>query len=196
MIYTIGDSHCYSGFNTIKKIRCIYVGPKLCYSIGRDGINLDFLNHGDTIIFCFGEIDCRCHIHKHVTPEKTFQQIIDEIVENYFKQITKLRKRLKICIYNVVPPPVSIKNENTDFPLRGSIEERINYAKYFNQKLKEGCLLNNYIFIDIYDKYANENGSLNMSLSDGVIHIQDKTGLEEELYKLNVLLNKRSFRNL
>jgi len=187
MIYTIGDSHCHNGFSNIKSINWIHLGPKLCYSIGRDGIDLNFLNDGDTIIFCFGEIDCRCHIHKHVTPENTFQQIIDEIVENYFKQIKKITKKVKICIYNVIPPPVSVKVENQDFPIRGSIEDRIKYAKYFNQKLKEGCLLNNFIFIDIYDSYANKDGSLNMELSDGIIHIKNSVYLEKSLYTLNIL---------
>jgi hypothetical protein len=188
MIYTVGDSHCRSGFQHIRGINPIHLGPKLCFSIGRDGINLDRFNDGDTVILCFGEIDCRCHIHKYVTKETRYQQIIDEIVLNYFKAIKlSTQKKLRICIYNIVPPPVSVEVEDLVFPLRGSIEERISYVKYFNQKLKEGCLLNNYIFIDIYDKYSNSDGSLNMSLSDGVIHIRDKLTLEEELYKLNVL---------
>jgi len=87
----MGDSHCVSGFDNIKQIYVVYLGAKLCYSIGRDGINLNFLNDDDTIILSFGEIDCRAHIHKHITPEKNFQQIIDEIVENYFKQIKKIQ---------------------------------------------------------------------------------------------------------
>jgi len=187
MIYTIGDSHSFEGFCVFKEITNICLGPKLCYSIGRDGINVDFLKDGDTIIFCFGEIDCRCHIHKHVTPENTFQQIIDEIVENYFKQIKKITKKVKICIYNIIPPPVSVKEEHQDFPIRGSIEDRIKYAKYFNQKLKEGCLLNNFIFIDIYDSYANKDGSLNMDLTDGIIHIKNSIFLERKLYALNII---------
>jgi hypothetical protein len=187
MIYTFGDSHAREGFKNIKKIQTIHLGPKLCYSVGRDGINVDFLKDGDTIIFCVGEIDCRCHIHKHVTPENTFQQIIDNIVEEYIKQIKKITKKVKICIYNIIPPVEKVKEENDEFPIVGPIEDRIKYAKYFNKKLEEYCLKNRFIFIDIYNSYANKDGSLNMDLSDGIIHIRNSIYLEKKLYTLNIL---------
>ena len=98
-----------------------------------------------------------------------------------------IQMSVKICIYNVIPPPDSLKVENQDFPIRGSIQDRIKYAKYFNQKLKEGCLLNNFIFIDIYNSYANKDGSLNMDLSDGIIHIKNSVYLEKKLYALKII---------
>lgn len=156
------------------------MGPKLCFSIGRDGINIkdDFnINNGDVVIFCFGEIDCRCHVHKHINNSKDYMQIIDSIVENYFikiKNIVDNFTNLKTCIYNVVPPIEKHNTlENPEFPYLGTDEERKKYALYFNKKLKEKCITYNYIFFDIYNKYTDNNGFLNKSLSDGNVHIRD-----------------------
>jgi hypothetical protein len=110
VIHTFGDSHSYNGFSNIPNILTHHLGPKLCFSIGRDGINIKDgynVNNGDTVIFCFGEIDCRCHIHKHITEGADYKQIIDIIVTNYFKQIqtaVNTFNNINTVIYNVVPP--------------------------------------------------------------------------------------------
>ena len=97
-IHTIGDSHSVHPWNKIDNIIIHHQGPKLCYSIGRDGINLTNLNikENDLLIFCFGEIDCRCHIIKYITETKTYKDIIDEIVNNYFIAIHKAVSELNI----------------------------------------------------------------------------------------------------
>ena len=189
IIHTIGDSHSQFGdvgYTLSQLVLVRHLGPILCYSFGNEILNrCDIRNfniqNGDTIIFCLGEIDCRCHIHKHITETMTYQQIIDSIVEKYFEAIkvnivTSNLKLKHICVYNIVPP---IQKENTpedhDYPFLGSDEERKKYVLYFNKKLKEKCTENNYIFFDIYDKYTDENGFLRKDLSDDRVHIKDKT---------------------
>jgi hypothetical protein len=105
--------------------------------------------------------------------------VIDIIVENYFEaiklNITTSQLKLKnVCVYNVVPP-VQRHNthENPGQPYLGSDEERKSYVLYFNKKLKEKCVENNYIFFDVYDKYTDDNGFLRKDLSDGCVHISD-----------------------
>lgn len=178
-IHTIGDSHSYFGWNGIIQHS---LGPLLCYSFGIKKLNsCDIRNFNikddDTIIFCLGEIDCRCHIHKHITDTKTYQDIINDIVDNYFDTIhlnvSVAQIKLKnICVYNVVPP-VQIYNtwENKDYPFLGTDEERKKYVLYFNKKLKEKCIEKKYIFFDIYDNYIDNNGFLIKELSDGNVHI-------------------------
>jgi len=54
MIHTFGDSHSCRGWEGIPNIQTHHLGPKLCFSIGRDGINIkDGFNvkNGDTVIF-------------------------------------------------------------------------------------------------------------------------------------------------
>jgi hypothetical protein len=180
-IHTIGDSHSYNGWTGIINH---HLGPRLCHSFGRDklyccDIRNCNLKDGDTIIFSFGEIDCRCHIHKHINETTTYQAIINDIVENYFEaiklNITNSQVKLKnVCVYNVVPPIQQYNTcENPYFPYLGTDEERKTYVLYFNKKLKEKCIENNYIFFDIYDKYIDENGFLRKDLSDGNVHIKD-----------------------
>jgi hypothetical protein len=75
-IHTVGDSHSYYGWSGIIHH---HLGAVLCYSFGKEKLNkCDIRNFdikdGDTVIFCFGEIDCRCHIHKHITETTTYQQ--------------------------------------------------------------------------------------------------------------------------
>jgi hypothetical protein len=131
----------------------------------------------DTIIFCLGEIDCRCHINKHIKDTVTYQHIIDTIVEKYFERIELNIKILNlplknVCVYNIVPTTQSSNtHENHMYPYRGTDEERMQYTLYFNKKLKENCILKNYIFFDIYNLYADENGFLKKNLSDGNVHI-------------------------
>lgn len=179
-IHTIGDSHSSFGWSgTVNHP----LGALLCYSFGKECLKrCDIRNFnikdGDTIIFCLGEIDCRCHINKF-TEWKSYQEIIDEIVDNYFKAINlnvtvSQLKLANVCVYNVVPP-AQIHNtwNNPAYPFLGTDEERKSYALYFNKKLKEKCIEYGYVFFDIYDKYTDENGFLRKDLSDNNVHISN-----------------------
>ena len=174
-IHTIGDSHSYIGFSGVISH---HLGPILCYSFGNEKLNrCDIRNYGihngDTIIFCFGEIDCRCHIQKYITNEKKYENIIENYIEAIKINISVSCLNLKnVCIYNVVPPiEKQGKIENPAYPFLGTDEERKSYVLYFNKILKDKCLENNFIFFDIYNNYINENGYLKNELSDGNCHI-------------------------
>jgi hypothetical protein len=180
-IHTIGDSHSYFGWNNIINH---HLGPILCYSFGKEKLNrCDIRNFnvkdGDTIIFCFGEIDCRCHIHKHIKNTMTYQQIINELVDNYFEaiELNVLVSQIKLkntCVYNVVPPIQKYNtSENPEYPYSGTDEERKKYVLYFNEKIKEKCIEKGYIYIDVYNNYIDENGFLRKDLSDNNVHISN-----------------------
>jgi hypothetical protein len=180
-IHTIGDSHSHNGWSVITNH---HLGPRLCYSFGRDKLNFcDIRNFniqdGDTIIFSLGEIDCRCHVNKHINETTNYEDIIDNIVYNYIEaiklniEISQLKLK-NICVYNIVPPIQKHNtHENPDQPYLGSDDERKNYVLYFNKKLKEKCSENNYIFFDIYNNYIDENGFLRKDLSDDNVHIRE-----------------------
>ena len=178
-IHTIGDSHSHNGWSGIINH---HLSALLCYSFGKEKLNrCDIRNFnikdGDTIVFCLGEIDCRCHIHKHVTETTRYQDIINNIVDNYFEAIElnvsiSQIKLKNVCVYNVVPPIQKYNtSENPEYPYLGSDEERKQYTLYFNEKLKEKCIEKEYIFFDIYNNYIDENGYLRKDLSDDNVHI-------------------------
>lgn len=194
-IHTIGDSHSGYGWTEIIQHG---LGPTLCYSFGKEKLDrCDIRNFnikdGDTIVFCLGEIDCRCHIHKHITYTTTYQDIINNIVNNYFEAIElnvsiSQIKFKNVCVYNVVPPIQKYNTrENPEYPFLGTDEERKQYVLYFNEKLKQKCIEKKYIFFDIYNNYIDENGFLNKNLSDGNVHIGNGIYISKFIKENNIL---------
>jgi hypothetical protein len=181
-IHTVGDSHSYNGWPSW--VIPHHIGPTLCFSFGRDKLSrCDIRNYGlkngDTIIFCLGEIDCRCHVHKHLIEPSDYKQVIDGIVNNYVDTI-KLNIEVSgltfknVCIYNVVPPVERYNTlENPEYPYLGSDEERKSYVLYFNSRLEEKCKDNSFLFFNVYNSYCDANGFLSKHLSDGNVHIRD-----------------------
>jgi hypothetical protein len=189
-VHTIGDSHSINAWANIKDVNVHYLGSKLCYSFGRDGLDISNfnINEGDTVIFSYGEIDCRCHIHKYITPELSYKKIIDDIINNYFceiKNCTSDFKNLKICVYNVVPPVEKYNTkEYAEYPFLGTDAQRKEYILYFNSKIKEKCNEYGFVFFDIYNKYTDENGFLNKSLSDDNVHIKNECFVRDFLEEI------------
>jgi hypothetical protein len=208
MFHTFGDSHCKFGFEQIDNIQIHWLPGKLCYSFGKNKLNLlDIrssnynVNEGDFVLFSFGEIDCRAQIYKYVNDEHPYEKIIDELVENYFEAIKeniKFFKNITTIVYNIVPPTdillflsqeqankyVYIKEKYDNIPWKGTNDDRKKYHLYFNIKLKEKCLENGYIFFDIYNKYCDENGFLLRNYSDGNVHIQNPIFLKEFIQQI------------
>jgi hypothetical protein len=175
-IHTFGDSHCIK--YSWKKLAdyCHKLGPRLMYSVGRDGINiLDIskkiykIKNDDIVVFSFGEVDCRNRIKKYITEDKSYQDAIEDIVKSYFNvlrlNIINLQNKninVNVLIYNVIPPVRSkdVPN-NPTYPYNGSDEERKNYHLYMNEMLKKYTKIEGWTFFDIYDHYCDKDGFLN-----------------------------------
>ena len=69
--------------------------------------------------------------------------------------------------------------ENRAYPFVGTDEERQRYVTYFNQQLEQKCLKNNWIFVNVYNAYVDEQGFLDKQLSDGGVHIKNHTFLQQ-----------------
>jgi hypothetical protein len=185
-IHTLGDSHCYFGWDDSVKVHG--VGPILAYSVanGRldtiDILSLE-LNDNDTLIFSFGEIDCRCHIYKYVNLNNTYQSVIETIVDKYLEAvqnfIKKCNKKIRVGIYNVIPPKKIATGDNPEFPFLGTSEERLQFTRYFNKCIKSTVEKYNFMYINILDKYTDEEGYLIPELADNSVHIANG----EELMK-------------
>jgi len=174
VIYTVGDSHCWHAWLKIPGVITRGMGPMTMYHFGLSRVNVvEGIPEDAIVCFCWGEIDCRCHVHKY----QPWQETIDKLVENYLYTIGLNAKTHKnVWIYNVVPPPRKAKTpENPGFPFLGTDEERLAYVKYMNEKLKQG----GYPFVDIYDKLCDQDGFLIAEKSDGHVHIADEKPLIE-----------------
>ena len=198
MIHTFGDSHCTEacGVFGVFNIQRHHLGPILCYSFGKEKLNrLNIKNYNiqenDTCIFTFGEIDCRNHINTYISSTNTYQNIIDNMIDNYFIAIdlnVKQYNRITVYVYNVIPP-ANIQWQYP-YPYKGSNEERLQYVTYFNQKLKEYCNKYNYKFFDIYNMYADNNGYLNQAYSYDGCHLSQNTSMfiKDFMDKNNIIL--------
>ena len=201
-IHTFGDSHSVNGWLYCKRylfdnLLLNSIGPKLCYSFGRDG--LDLLNiknynveNNDVVIFCFGEIDLRCNIQKYITENSTYKDNIDLMIEKYFiaiEQNVKQFDNLNVCVFNVVP---TVQKCNTfefpNHPFMGTDEERKMYVTYFNSKCKTYSNKYGYTYFDVYDKYCDSNGYLNKFYSDDNVHILNGTFILYFLYNYLISL--------
>jgi hypothetical protein len=184
MIHVVGDSHCMYPWNSIPDTAIHYVRDLLCYSFGREGRgridlrNFD-LKDGDSVVFCLGEIDCRCHVHRQAEKQGVAaQSIIDGLVSAYMDAIEDGVASMadvslnRVCVYNVVPPVEKVTvEENPAFPYAGTDDERLQYVLYFNTCLSAECAARGFLFVDVFDAYADERGFLRKDLSDGKVHL-------------------------
>lgn len=200
-IHTFGDSHAHAGWSCLTGVVCHSIGPVLCYSIGvsddRLKLHRSGVIDGDVVVFCFGEIDCRCHVHKYVPEGRSHESVIDEIVDKYLRAIQRRVQGffdITVCVYNV-PPTIHRKGtrKNPEYPHLGTDEERRTYVEYFNSVLRRRCPEVGYVFFDIYDKCTDADGFLAPQISDGVVHIADATIIGNFLNRL--LDNQRTKRD-
>ena len=192
-IHTYGDSHAthHGGWTKISipnvQIITNHLGGKLAYSFGRDKqlfVNPIKVSDGDVVVFCMGEIDCRCHINKY---EPKWRESIDNLVESYIDNVKRNTNNLNVTtsIFNVVPPldrenPINFEAERgSGVPAEGSDEDRQRYTIYMNEKLKQYCELNGFIYFDVYDEYCDENGFIKRDLSDDNCHIKNPIHMKE-----------------
>lgn len=198
MIYIYGDSHannCFRNFSLpfIDK-HCVSI---TMFRIGRDNVIINFDNrehdNDSIIVMCYGEVDCRCHIQRQINIGNKEDEIIENLVTNYFKTIKENVKRCKkIIIVGVIPPINQTEYENLngpithEFPFVGSDEDRVRYTLKLNRFLEQKSIENDYLYFNPYDYYTRTDGTLKYEYSDKNVHLKDNVFFLEkfiELYK-------------
>ena len=177
-IAVFGDSHSVIyQFITLpdKKIDVTYLGPWTMNRIGRDGVPdkiFDSKIKPDILMAVFGEIDIRCHILKQAdTLKQTTQAVIDKLVDEFFTALLKAASKYKVkIIIRGVVPPTDVK-ENPEFPIYGTLQQRVLATKALNAKLAEMASKTGMHFLDVYTEFATEDGTLRKDFSDSNVHI-------------------------
>lgn len=159
MLYCIGDSHvtifCNQDIsvksfvlqkwyqNPDRKLSFLKAGPWLAYNLPErvDSIR-GFLTHTtseDSLLFYFGEIDCRVHVLKQSRLQKMpSRQIIEQCVDRYLSTVQLfIESYHTIRVMAVPPPPASDIIPNSKFPSCGTAIERREVARQFNLIMKE-----------------------------------------------------------
>lgn len=199
MIHTFGDSHSRFGWEKVKivPININHIGAKLMHTFGKEKEKLIDLskytfNKDDILVYCFGEIDCRCHVHKFINHNVPYQKIIDKLTNIYVEAVINNKKYydsslVKTAIYCVIPAIKQKDGQNNhDYPFLGTDEQRKAYHVYMNEQLTKLCQDNYLIFIDVTKEYSNQEGFLNPVLSDRRCHIDNPDGLENVLRNMGL----------
>lgn len=201
-IHTFGDSHAKETFKDISSdIHIHWLGPLTMKRVGDlrdDTLTKQKFNPNDINIFCFGEIDVRCHVKIQAQNGKTVDDVINEMVTSYVNKIASIRDKCSsesFCIMSVPPCRGHLYQNKTGMgsflDLAGSDEERASYALKMNQLIESLCTKNNLMFFNMYERYKDHEGMLTFELSDGSVHIRDRKFIIEMLQHLNwISLNK------
>jgi hypothetical protein len=205
MIYVIGDSHATCTFKDIKGViilarrgvtlkRMTYVEDDILINI----IKKLPLTNKDYIIFCFGEVDIRCHIKPIIDHRKrtTLDSLLSDWVDRYASRISLLNnKGAKIVIMSVIPPTskeriiIDKKTQEKIFvilpPAHGLDKERVLYTETINKYLKLECEKRKWIYFDVHSKYVdNKTRMMQNGLGDGTVHIGNVSYVKELLKDL------------
>jgi hypothetical protein len=196
MIYIYGDSH---GMFSFKNLNIPYIdyheNSITMHRIGRDNkiINFNNAEHDSNSIIClvYGEVDCRCHIQRQIDIGRNEDDVIYELVVNYFNTIkNNINNYKKIIIVGVIPPTRRYDYENIngpilhEFPFVGTDEDRCKYTIKVNKLIQELCNKNGYIYFNPYYYYTRDDGTLKYEFSDSIQHLGDNTFFLEKFIEL------------
>lgn len=202
-IHTFGDSHSIAGWGNINlpdvTITTHHLGARLMHTFNSQKLQMVDLRerrhhvwNGDYVCFCFGEIDCRCHVNKHIADNPDVIKMLVAGYENAIEVVSDIPKEITVMVYNVIPTierGTKFDNPMGQFAYQGTPQEIRGYTLRMNALLKEMCQRHDWIFMDIYDAYCNEHGFLNMDLADSSLHIKNPVHMENFL-KNKILLDK------
>lgn len=183
-IHTFGDSHSQWSKKMLSlvdsnppvNLAVHHLGPKLMNTFADKKNNfLDISKYGvierDIVVFSFGEIDARCHLHRHTT-ERGIKNEIFRLTDQYFEAINlniQKYKNLSVWIQGLVPPTDAFYDRN--FPRTGTFNERLLFYTMINFRLITLSQKYNFKYLDFFSEYANDQGGSIPSLSDGTVHI-------------------------
>lgn len=175
MIYIYGDSHAYYSFQGLPlEYTDLHCNSITMFRIGRDGIIPRFVHPhlNDTLVFVYGEIDCRCHIQK----QSHENSAIDTLVENYMYTIHRHATN-RVILVAVLPPTRREEYErfHHDFPFIGTDEDRVRITKKVNARLELVSKRYGYTYFNPYAFCTRPDGTLCHEMSDTRVHLMNTT---------------------
>lgn len=195
MLYIFGDSHAHFSFKNLKiSHQNMHQSSVTMFRVGRDNkivnynANIDITTN--TVLLCYGEVDCRCHIGKQVNLGRNEDDVINELATCYFKTISNSIKNAKVIVASIIPPTARNDYETIngpilhEFPFINSDDDRTRYTNKLNKKIEELCNMHNYIYFDGYSFYRRESGMFSYEFSDECVHLKDNLNFIEHLYKV------------
>ena len=150
MNYVIGDSHVsiFSGQDGLNlpdllpNFRTHNISARLAYNFGKNDhpvtIAVDKalkdIPVGSPVIFSFGEIDCRCHVWKHVAGN--LDAVVDDIASRYTKRLGQYMAK-GFDVYALLPHAIKYKPDGDIESAVGTWAQITAASKLFNRTMKK-----------------------------------------------------------
>jgi hypothetical protein len=169
-LHIIGDSHAGHSYKDYPGATIHQINSRSMHGVYNQGLKPCSygVKGGDIVLWVFAEIDCR-HLILKVADEDglPWQLVAKDLVDNFIAHIERHMVRLNFrSIVSCVVPPSDLR-ENPDYPFRGSLADRVRVTKCVNLYLKAS----GHPYLDWYDHFALEDGSLDHSKSDSHVHL-------------------------
>lgn len=190
-IFAVGDSHsrrCFEHHSEIADSRALVgynkLDGKTAFNLARHEKQLLKILRplkDKELIFCFGEVDVRLHIHyKHLQLGVPVAELIEHTAARYTSYVQALRQEgYRIHIFNVVPTG-DFKGEAAEkwkqglhYPFGASYEERRSYTEQLNVAYAMYCRRLQIPFIDIYRYLVDKTGRRRQELVFDFAHIDN-----------------------
>ena len=200
MIYIYGDSHAHFSFKRLSLDHKDYNHQSITmYRIGRDNIIINYnkeeVQENDIVILAYGEVDCRCHIQRQIDNGRLEDEVIAELVDNYFLTIqSNVEKNIRVVIVGVIPQTRQYEYESRhgpiqhEFPFVGTDADRVRYTDKLNKRLEEKCIETGtgYYYFNPYDYYTREeDGTLKYEFSDYIVHLGNNAYFLDKFMELH-----------
>lgn len=192
MIHVIGDSHVmvFSGKEYVPDtvddrgflppFTTYRLGPFTAYNIANkrsliETVITQNVKAGDSVMFCFGEIDCRAHlIRQSEIQQRPLEDVVRECVARYSALFDVQDKYgVRTLIWNV---PASSREDvaSGEFSTYGTCEQRNRVTRIFNTMLGEVCEERHLPFVSIFESLVDEDDLTNSEYYADAIHLSQK----------------------
>lgn len=178
----VGDGHAGALFEGVGRL---YGFPSASMAlVGAEGLqslhaDLEIID-ADVAVLVFGELDCRCGV---AGSGRWPRDVVEELAERFCIAADASCCRTQVVLCSV-PPPVS-RDDCRDASVRfhGTDEQRAEYTRMLNEALSRRARDRAWVFLDIGAVYADEEGMLPESLSDGSVHVGKPQAARELLVR-------------
>lgn len=198
MLYVYGDSHAHFNMTGYPLPHVLlHTNSITMHRVGRDREILrcdpSAIQRGDTCLFFYGEVDCRCHIGRQLAVGRPLHEIVDQLVESYLQTISRLFSSHPAhqIIIGFITPPVRKEDHEArhgpithDFPMIGTDQERAHFTRQMNEALRVACLTRHYVFLDLTSLYADAEGMLYVEKSDYNCHILENRSIHTAIARI------------
>jgi len=124
-------------------------------------------NIGAKYVFCFGEIDIRCHL---ADPEKN-----TGFINSYILNCIKLVKaKPKDVMFLTPTPPSDFYLDHPSFPRSGNLNERVRAHNDYCAELEDGAISNFCRYINSQSALVDGHGGLRRELTEDGCHLNSK----------------------